>query len=58
MTLTFENDFSKAEYKIALEIIPNNDDDDSSKGLGAVWIVLIVLGSLVCLVLMGFCYYK
>lgn len=55
--MTFSNDFSEVESRIALEIIPNNDDD-TSKGLGAVWIVLIVLGSLVCLSLIGYAYYK
>ncbi|CAK68643.1 unnamed protein product (macronuclear) [Paramecium tetraurelia] len=58
LTLTFKNDFSEAVQKIALQIIPIDDDDDSSKGLGAVWIVLIVLSSLVVLVLMGYGYYK
>ncbi|CAD8121096.1 unnamed protein product [Paramecium sonneborni] len=58
LTLTFSNDFSTIQQKFQLQIIPNNDDDDESKGLGAVWIVLIVLGSFVCLILMGYGYYK
>ena len=61
MNLTFCNDFNhkvESSFKLTIIPIPTPTPDVTTKGLAAIWIVLIVLGSLVGLSLMGFFYFK
>lgn len=58
LNITFSNDFNSVKSSFNLAIIPIPDDDVTTDGMGVVWIILIVFGSLVGLSLMGLFYYK